>query len=138
MSISHIKNIIEENTGLDSNAFLYIDNDHLEITAHIKTDLSEHSEALKRIEHTDDFELHQLLLKDYLNSLPPILFPSVYDDWMVDIRSSIEARITTLCENLVQHKTLDRHTAALLLQFLMKLNPSDEVFRQNLQAIQGD
>ncbi|MGA9224990.1 MAG: hypothetical protein WB217_01465, partial [Mesobacillus sp.] len=66
--------------------------------------------------------------------LPDTLFPLFYDDWFLKIRTVLESRIIRICEDLL-NASREKEVAIELLKILMKFNPGEELYQEQLVAL---
>jgi len=134
VSLNHIKSIIEEHTGEPIENYVAIDRDQIQMKIQCKLDLNELSNSIDEIEHTCDDEGKEDLAIRRFSELPDTLFPLFYDDWFLKIRTGLESRIIRICEDLL-HAAPEKEVAIELLKILMKFNPGEEIYQEQLVAL---
>lgn len=134
VSLNHIKSIIEEHTGETIDTYVAIDRDSIQMKIQCKLDLYDLSNSIYEIEHTDDFDKKADLAIRTFSELPDTLFPLFYDDWFLKIRTALESRIIKICEDLLSSAP-EKERAIELLKILIKFNPGEELYQDQLVTL---
>lgn len=96
VSLNHIKTIIEDATGNPIEHYFTINRETISIRGKLKIDLSEFIQELTQIEGMKNTKEKTNRAKRLANTLPKTLFPTLYDEWINEIRLSIEDRLFAL------------------------------------------
>jgi pimeloyl-ACP methyl ester carboxylesterase/DNA-binding SARP family transcriptional activator len=134
VSLNHIKSIIENHTGEPIENYVEINRDSIHMKVPCKLDLQELYDSIDEIEQTSDYELKAELAIKGFSELPDPLFPLFYDDWFLKIRTTLESRIIRICEELLDAPP-EKETAIELLRILVKLDPGEEFYQEQLISL---
>lgn len=134
VSLNHIKSMIEAHTGERIENYVAIDRDAIQLKVQSKVDLDDLTNCMDEIEQTCDFEVRADRAIRRFSELPDPLFPLFYDDWFLKIRTDIESRIISICEELLQAGP-EKEVAISLLKILMKFNPGEEQYEERLVSL---
>jgi pimeloyl-ACP methyl ester carboxylesterase/DNA-binding SARP family transcriptional activator len=131
VSLNHIKAIIEEHTQKDISEYISFGRELIELIAEVKIDVNDLVEILHDIEQKEDVYLKLSLIMEHLNMIPEVLFSSFYEDWVLEIRSTIENRIIDICEDILDRNIKDEY-AIEILKLLIRFNPSEILYYNQL------
>ncbi|GAA0317185.1 hypothetical protein GCM10008967_04680 [Bacillus carboniphilus] len=96
VSLNHIKTIIEDATGNPIEHYFTINRETISIRGKLKIDLSEFLQELTEMEGMKNSKEKAIRVARLANTLPKTLFPTLYDEWINEIRNSIEDRLFEL------------------------------------------
>ncbi|WP_335870391.1 alpha/beta fold hydrolase [Bacillus sp. 2205SS5-2] len=127
VSLNHIKSLIEEHTGEEIDNYLLIEREGVSLVVRTKVDYLEWLEWFRKVGTYDHIEQHVHAIIDLISSLPDPLFPSFYDEWMLEARSSFESKIVEICEELLDFDITPEQSIDIL-KLLIKLHPTEELY----------
>ncbi|WP_099159020.1 alpha/beta hydrolase [Virgibacillus ndiopensis] len=131
VALNHIKGIIERHTGESIGNYVSIKRDSIEMKAHVKIDVTDLIDEIRSFVKEPE-KVKDIL--DYLHALPDTLFPSFYDDWIIELRTSIEDNIINSCEDILAGNPSDEQ-AMEALKIIIKYNPGDDHYSEKLLSL---
>ncbi|WP_188455446.1 alpha/beta hydrolase [Virgibacillus oceani] len=131
VALNHIKGIIEKHTGESMENYLSVKRDSIEMIAQVKIDVKDLLDEVRSFVQWPDKVTGML---DHLRALPDTLFPAFYDDWIIELRTTIEDKIITICEDILANKP-SADQAAEALKLLMKYNPGEDSYYEKLLSL---
>ncbi|KUP05312.1 hypothetical protein Q75_12325 [Bacillus coahuilensis p1.1.43] len=130
VSLNHIKSIIEGFTGDDLSKYIDIGRDLIVTSVRVKSDgenLLNEIEQLKLVSYSD----RAAKVVELIARLPEVMFPGLYDEWVLELRSSIEMELTSIIEDLLD-EDLDRSKEISMLKYLIKIHPNEELYYEQI------
>lgn len=124
--MNYLKKLIEIDES--SKSILMVDKEHIALRGSIRSDvLKLRNDLLKaQIEQNSDFKLR--ISREIFNSLPDILLPGLYDDWINRYREKLENQIVELAKEAAEIEKAHGNfqNGIYFLNTALKYHPDDE------------
>ncbi|MEI5907723.1 alpha/beta fold hydrolase [Bacillus spongiae] len=127
VSLNHIKAILEEHTGNEVDQYLMIEREGISLAVRTKVDYVQWLNWFRKVDEFENIQQHVNEIIEELHLLPDSLFPSLYDEWALELRTKLESRVIELCEELLDcNLTTDQSID--ILKTLIKYHPAEELY----------
>lgn len=124
--LNYLKNLIENPESKQS--VLMTDKEHVALRGSVRSDVLELKNDLRKAHIEQDVSLKLKLSKDIFSSLPDTIMPGIYDDWIIEYRTTLENQIVELATeaSAIEKEAGNIHNSIQFLNTALKYHPDDE------------
>ncbi|SFJ87368.1 Pimeloyl-ACP methyl ester carboxylesterase [Paenibacillus sp. UNC496MF] len=136
--LNHLKKLLEPSGSArqEASGMLAVDKDHIRLIGPVESDLLQLMQAVQAVQREEEPGAKLKRCRDAVLNVPETLLPGLFDDWIADVRSGLEAQLIALAAEAARLEEA-RGNLAGSLYFLQKASlyqPEDEsLFEQTLR-----
>lgn len=124
--LNYLKKLIENPASNQS--ILMTDKEHVALRGSVRSDVLELKNDLRKAHIEQDTSLKLKMSKEIFSSLPDNLLSGIYDDWIIEYRTTLENQIVELAKeaSIIEKETGNIHNSIQFLNTALKYHPDDE------------